>query len=248
MQVIWALILRQLKRYLRNRARIIGAMGQPLLFLVAMGFGVGPMYARANGGNYIEYLAPGIVAMGILFTSVFSGIEIIWDRQFGFLKETLVAPVSRGQIMLGRTLGGAVVSLIQGCIVLGVTFIAGFRLHNWLELPLALLFMAIVAITFSAVGTCIGSVLEDMQAFPLVMNFMVMPLFFFSSALFPLNGIPAALNAVIHFNPLFYGVDGLRGALTGIHNYSFLLDLGVLGAVMLALLALGSWLFGRIQL
>ncbi len=248
MAVILALVLRQLKRYLRNRARIIGAMGQPLLFLVAMGFGVGPMYARANGGDYIQYLGPGIVAMGILFTSVFSGIEIIWDRQFGFLKETLVAPVSRGQIMLGRTLGGAVVSMIQGCIVLGITFIAGFRMHHLLDLPLALLFMASIAVIFSAVGTCIGSVLEDMQAFPLVMNFMVMPLFFFSSALFPLNGIPPALNAVIHFNPLFYGVDGLRGALTGAFVYPIWMDLGILGILMLALLALGSWLFGRIQL
>src|SRR5512138_741882 len=109
-KAIYILWLRQLKRYSRSKARIIGSLGQPLLFLVALGFGFGPIYTRAGGGNYIQFLAPGIIAMSILFTAIFSGIEIIWDRQFGFLKETLVAPVSRFSIMLGRTMGGATVA------------------------------------------------------------------------------------------------------------------------------------------
>src|SRR5579864_5988960 len=99
---IYTLWLRQLKRYFRSKSRIIGSMGQPILFLVALGFGFGPIFQKAGGGDYIEFLAPGVIAMGILFTAVFMGIEIIWDKQFGFLKETLVAPVSRMAIMLGR--------------------------------------------------------------------------------------------------------------------------------------------------
>jgi ABC-2 type transport system permease protein len=247
--VVWILTLRQLKRYARARARIVGALGQPLLFLVAMGFGFGPMYARANGGgSYIQFLAPGIVAMGILFTSVFSGIEIIWDRQFGFLKETLVAPVSRLQIMLGRTLGGALVALIQGCIVLAACCLVGFRFQHWAELPLALLFMALIAIVFAGLGTAFGSVLEDMQAFPLIMNFVVMPLFFFSGALYPLDGVPPVLHFLIRLNPLTYGVDGLRGALTSGFPLGLGTDLAVLGALAAVMVGIGSYFFSKIQL
>jgi ABC-2 type transport system permease protein len=248
MSVVWILVLRQLKRYWRARARIIGSLGQPLLFLVAMGFGFGPLYARAGKGNYIEFLAPGIVAMAVLFTSVFSGIEIIWDRQFGFLKETLVAPVSRLQIMLGRTLGGALVALIQGCIVLGACFLVGFRIEHWEQLPIALLCMALIAVVFAGLGTAIGSVLEDMQAFPLIMNFVVMPLFFFSGALYPLDGLPPALHVLIRLNPLTYGVDGLRGALTHGFPLGLPLDLVVLALVSAAMVAVGSYFFSRIQL
>src|SRR5438477_8093420 len=115
--VIYMLWLRQIKRYFRSRARIVGSLGQPLLFLLALGFGFGPIFQKAGQGNYIQFLAPGVIAMSVLFTAIFSGIEIIWDRQFGFLKETLVAPVSRFEIMLGRTLGGATVAVIQGVLV-----------------------------------------------------------------------------------------------------------------------------------
>src|SRR3984893_9600097 len=130
MSAIYILWLRQLKRFSRSPARIVGSLGQPLLFLLALGFGFGPTFARAGGGNYIQFLAPGIISMGILFTAVFSGIEIIWDRQFGFLKETLVAPVSRLTIMMGRTLGGATVALMQGTIVFLICLVAGFRFQN----------------------------------------------------------------------------------------------------------------------
>src|SRR5882762_4869444 len=117
MNTIYILWLRQIKKYFRSRSRIIGSLGQPILFLVAFGFGFGSIYQKAGGGNYIQFLAPGIILMGVLFTAVFSGIELIWDRQFGFLKETMVAPVSRLNIMIGRTLGGATVATLQGLIV-----------------------------------------------------------------------------------------------------------------------------------
>ncbi len=248
MNVIYILCLRQLKRYFRARSRIIGSLGQPLLFLLAVGFGFGPTFKKAGGGNYIQFLAPGIILMGILFTAVFSGIEIIWDRQFGFLKETLVAPVSRFQIVLGRTLGGATVAIIQGFIILVICLIAGFHIEKPALFPVALLFMFLCALMFTALGTAIGSVLEDMQAFPLIMNFIVMPLFFFSGALFPVHGLPKALQIAIRVDPLTYGVDGLRGALGEVSLFGIGMDLMILGILTVILLAIGSYLFSRIQL
>jgi ABC-2 type transport system permease protein len=214
LDVIRVLWLRQLKRYVRSRARIVGSLGQPLLFLVALGFGFGPVFQRAGQGNYIQFLAPGVICMTILFTAIFNGIELIWDRQFGFLKETLVAPVSRLTIMTGRTLGGATVSLIQGMIVAAVCLVAGFRPSRLAAAPEALVFMTLVALMFTAFGTAIASVMEDFQGFQLVMNFLVMPTFFLSGALFPLTNVPALIGAIATVNPLSYGVDGVRGALT----------------------------------
>ena len=156
MNTIYILWLRQLKRYFRSKSRMIGSLGQPLLFMVALGFGFGPIYQKAGGGNYIDFLAPGIIAMGILFTSVFMGIEMIWDRQFGFLKETLVAPVSRIHIMIGRTLGGATVATLQGVMVFLLSLIVGFRPLNWMALPVALLFMFLIAVLFTALGTALA--------------------------------------------------------------------------------------------
>jgi ABC-2 type transport system permease protein len=248
MSAIYILWLRQLKRYLRSRARIIGSLGQPLLFLLALGFGFGPTFAKAGGGNYIQFLAPGIIAMGILFTAVFSGIEIIWDRQFGFLKETLVAPVSRLQIVLGRALGGATVAMIQGAVVFVICLLAGFRFQSGLLLPVALAFMFLIALLFTAIGTAIGSVLEDMQGFQLIMNFLVMPLFFFSNALFPVQGLPKPLQFIIHLNPLTYGVDGIRGSFSNAFVFGLGTDFVVLGALTAILLAIGSYLFSKIQL
>jgi ABC-2 type transport system permease protein len=247
MRAVGILWLRQLKRYSRARSRMIGALGQPILFLFALGFGFGPIYARAGGGDYLSFVAPGIVSMGIIFNAVFGGIEIIWDRQFGFLKETLVAPVPRLAIVLGRTLGGATTAFLQGVIVLLVCVAAGFRVAHLGLVPVALLFMFLIALVFAAIGTAIGSVLKDMQGFQLIMNFLVMPLFFFSNALFPVTGLPAALRMAVRLNPLSYGVAGMRAALSGVPSLEMVTDLAVLGALAMALLGIASWLFSRIE-
>ncbi len=248
MSAIYILWLRQLKRYVRSKPRIIASLGQPLLFLVALGFGFGPIFQRAGQGNYIQFLAPGVIGMTILFTAVFSGIELIWDRQFGFLKETLVAPVPRILVMIGRTLGGATVAMLQGLIVVVICLIAGFRVTNFKALPEAILVMVLVSIMFTALGTAIASVLSDFQGFQLVMNFLVMPIFFLSGALFPLTNLPTVLNAIATIDPLSYGVDGLRSALIGVAHFGLPLDLAVLSIIAAALVGAGSVLFSRIQL
>jgi ABC-2 type transport system permease protein len=247
MSVIYILWLRQLKHYFRSRPRMIGSLAQPLLFLVGLGFGFGQTYAKAGNGNYIQFLAPGIICMGTLFTAMFTGMDMIWDRQFGFLKETLVAPVSRISIITGRILGGATVAVIQGLIVTVICLIAGFRPESLAMLPLALLFLFLIALLFAAVGTTLGSLLEDMHAFPLIMNFLVMPLFFMSGSLFPADQTPAAMHTVMKMNPLTYGVDGVRGALTHTLLYGFHIDLLVLVILASSLLFIASRSFARIE-
>jgi ABC-2 type transport system permease protein len=248
MTALYVLWLRQIKRYLRSRARLVGSLGQPLLFLLGLGFGLGPVFEKAGQGSYLQFLAPGIIGMTVLFTAIFSGIELIWDRQFGFLKETLVAPVPRLQIMLGRTLGGATVASLQGLIVVAIAAAAGFRVTQVAELPLAFVFMLLIALMFTALGTAIASVLSDFQGFQLVMNFLVMPIFFLSGALFPLNGVPKVLSVIATVDPLSYGVDGLRATLVGGAHFGIALDLGVLVVITAIFIVLGAWLFSRIEL
>jgi len=247
MNTVYILWLRQVKKYFRSRSRIIGSLAQPLLFLLAFGFGLGNLFSKAGEGNYIQFLAPGIIAMSVLFTSIFTGIEIIWDRQFGFLKETLVAPVSRFEIMLGRTLGGATVGAIQGVIVFLLTLIVGFRPGNILLLPFGFLFIFLIGILFTSLGTAIASKLEDMQGFQLIMNFLIMPIFFLSGALFPLKGLPGVMETITKIDPLTYGVDGLRGSLIGISNFSLSFDFTVLMFVASFFLLIGSYFFSKIQ-
>jgi ABC-2 type transport system permease protein len=248
MNSIHILWLRQLKRYFRSRSRIIGSLGQPILFLIAFGFGLGPTFAKAGQGNYLEFIAPGIISMSILFTAIFSGIEIIWDRQFGFLKEVLVAPVTRWQIMIGRTLGGATVAVFQGLIVLVISLFFGFKIETFTLIPQMLIFMILIALLFTALGTAIASILTDMQGFQLIMNFLIMPIFFLSGALFPLAGLPKAIQTVVSINPLSYGVDGLRGAVTGVFNFGLTVDLAVLSLATALLIGIGTYLFSKIQI
>jgi ABC-2 type transport system permease protein len=247
MSAIHALWLRELKRYVRSRSQIAASLGQPLLYLVVLGFGLGPVFQKAGQGSYVQFVAPGIIAMTVLFSSVFSGMGLLWDRQFGFLKETLVAPVPRIHVMLGKVLGAATVAVIQGLLVAVVCFISGFRVSNLAAIPMALLFMCLIGCLFSALGTAIGSTLQNIQGFQLIMNFLVMPIFFLSGALYPLNNLPVALSIVTRLDPLAYGVDGLRTVLIGVSHFGLTADLAVLVLVTSALLILGSYLFSKIQ-
>jgi ABC-2 type transport system permease protein len=248
MSAIYILWLRELKKYSRSRTQIIASLGQPLLYLLVLGFGLGPVFQKAGGGSYLQFMAPGVIGMTVLFTSVFSGIALLWDRQFGFLKETLVAPVPRIQVMIGRTLGGTTVAMIQGTLIFVVCVIAGFRPVSLLAVPLGFVFMGLIASVFAALGTAIGSSLQDMQGFQLIMNFLVLPIFFLSGALFPLNNLPKALSIITHLDPLTYGVDGLRSVLIGASHFSMYTDAVVLLCVAAAFICLGAWRFSKIEI
>lgn len=216
--------------------------------MLALGFGFGPVFQQAGQGNYFQFLAPGIIGMSVLFTSIFSGIEIIWDRQFGFLKETLVAPVSRLEIMLGRTIGGATVAIFQGMIILVISMMVGFKPQSITGIFLGLLVMTVTAILFTALGTAIASRLDDPHGFQLIMNFLIMPLFFLSGALFPLQGLPKVLTVVTRVNPLSYAIDGMRDAFLGLSQFGFVTDLVVVSVVATLLLVIGGYLFSKIEI
>jgi len=248
MRTIYIMWQREVKRFVRSKSRIVGSLGQPILFLVALGYGLGPVFAKAGQGNYLEFLAPGIIGMSIIFSAIFNGMQVIWDRQFGFLKETMVAPVSRLSIMFGRTIGGATVASAQGVLVLLIAMLAGFRPISWIGVVPAIIMMFLIALLFSSLGIMVASLLKDMQGFQLIMNFLVMPLFFLSGALFPLDNVPAALLIVARCDPLSYGVDALRYFLIGSSTFPLALDIGVLVLVSALFLGLGSYFFSKIQI
>jgi ABC-2 type transport system permease protein len=247
MNYIYLFWLLQLKRYIRSRGRAFGFLARPLLLMCILGVGIQPLFQKAGQGSYIQFLSPGVVGTAILFTSVWSGLGLVWDRQFGFLKQTLVAPVPRVLIMLGRTLGGATISLAQGLIVMVICLGAGFRPASIQALPMAIVVMLLIALLFNALGTAIASTLTDVQAFPLLMNYLFIPISFLSGAYYPLTNLPILLEWVFKLNPLSYGVDGLRGALIGTYRFSPLTDVAVLFIVMVILVAIGSYLFSRIE-
>ena len=248
MSAIYILWLRELKRFTRSRVQIIASLGQPLLYLMVLGFGLGPVFQRAGSGSYLQFVAPGVIGMTVLFSSIFSGLGLLWDRQFGFLKETLVAPVPRLEIMIGRTLGGATVAVIQGLLVTVVCVLSGFRPVSAAMFPVVLVFMMLIAAVFSALGVAIGSSLQDMQGFQLIMNFLVMPIFFLSGALFPLTGLPKALALATSLDPLSYGIDGMRWVLLGKAHYGATLDVEVLAAAAAVLMVFGAHRFSKIEI
>jgi ABC-2 type transport system permease protein len=246
-RTIYIMWLREVKKFTRSRSRIVGALGQPIFYLLALGYGLGSIFQAAGQGNYIEFLVPGIIGMTIIFSSIFNGMAVIWDRQFGFLKETLVAPVPRVAVMLGRTLGGATVSTAQGCIVFILTLFFGFHPYSWALVIPAILIMLLIATLFSALGIMVASLLSDMQGFQLIMNFLVMPMFFLSGSLFPLNNVPLLLGLIAQIDPLSYGVDAMRTTLINVTHFGLGLDLSVLVIIAGVFLGLGSYFFSKIE-
>jgi len=232
MSVIFILWLREVKKYLRSRAQIVASLGAPLMYLGVLGFGLGPVFRRAGEGSYLQFMAPGVIGMTVLFTAMFSGIAMLWDRL---------------QIMIGRTLGGATVAVLQGVLIFGVTLIAGFRPVSVLSVPVAFLIIILIAVVFAALATAIGSTLKEMQGFQMVMNFLVMPLFFLSGAIYPLDGLPIALKLLTRVDPLTYGIDGVRGIMVGSSHFSVVVDLAVLVGVGVLFVTAGAWRFSKIE-
>ena len=246
---IYVLWLREMTRFVRAKSRVIGTLGMPLFFMAFLGFG----FSRAQlpnlppGVNYIQFLVPGIVGMTLLFSSTFTGISVLWDREFGFLKEIMVAPVSRVSIVLGRIAGGATTSLIQGAIILLLSVPLGFTIHGVADVLLSVLFMLLVSVIFISLGLVFASNMKDIHGFNMITNFIVFPLFLLSGALFPVGNLPVEVQTLAYLDPLTYGVDGLRGALLGTTVFPLVLDLSILVLTSLGMVAIGAFFFERCQ-
>jgi ABC-2 type transport system permease protein len=246
MEIIYTIWLRNMKRYVRSKSRIIGSISMPLFFLLFLGFGLNSVVQLPGmGGDYIGFLIPGMVAMSVMFTSVFSGIQVIWDKQFGFLKETLVAPVSRLEIMLGQTAGGASTAVLQGFMILIISLFIGLHISSVSGFLVALLFMVLIGISFTAFGIAIASRMEDMTGFQLIMNFVIFPIFGLSGALFPISSLPSWITPITLVDPLTYGVEGIRYGLTGVSQINPAVCLAVIGGFSLFMTAVGAFLFRK---
>lgn len=250
LQAIYVMWLRQIKHFKRAKSRIIISIVQPLFFLLIFGAGFSRASFAGIEGSYIHFLAPGIIAMAIMFSSIFTGVSVLWDKQFGFLQEVLVAPVSRLSIIIGRTLGGATQALIQGFFILFIAIVLGVPVGGIAGLFLTIFFMVLIAFTAVGFGLIIASKINDFQSFPVIMNLVIMPLFFMSSAFFPLDQLvqrlPPGVDHIYMLNPLFYMVDGLRGSLTGIGNiFHPMLDLFIVFCICAVMMGLGSYFFKK---
>lgn len=247
--VIW---FRDIIRFFREKPRIIGMIGQPLLYLLIMGTGLASTIRPVQlpeGFDYIDFMYPGIICMSVLFTSVFSAISIVWDREFGFLKEVLVAPVPRWAVALGKALGGSTISMIQASILLFIAPFIGLRLSilTLIKLWFVLFFISFALTSF---GIIIASRMETMQGFQMIMNFLIMPMFFLSGALFPLKGVPTWMEALMRMDPLTYGVDAIRNiffagspARDFMIQFSFIHDITVIGIMGFIFILLATWAF-----
>jgi ABC-2 type transport system permease protein len=251
-ETIYTLWLREILRFIKSKTRVVGSGGQPLIWLAIIGVGFGSAFTFSAGGgpSYITFMAPGIIGMTILFSSLFAGVNVIWEKQFGFLKEILVAPIPRVGIVLGKIAGSATVALITALVILVVVIIAGIIPLSKLSIigvVAAMLFMVLISSIFVAIGLIIASTINNIEGFNVVINFLVLPVFFLSSALFPLSNVPLWMKILAAIDPLFYGVDGMRGALIGVHIYPIYLDFAAIVAICLLFVTIADIAFRRMQ-
>jgi ABC-2 type transport system permease protein len=257
LRVIYTIWLRECKTFLREPVRLVAMLGQPLMYLLIVGQGIasGLTLNQAPGGvGYLPFIYPGILAMSVLFTSMFSGVSIIWDREFGFLKEVLVAPVPRWAVAVGKVLGGATVAMCQSVILIGLAPLAGV----WWSLPMVLellLLCFLISFAVTSLGVAIAARMRSMQGFQMVMNLLVMPLYFLSGAMFPLATAPVWMRLLMTFDPLTYGVDALRNVVFtrlavepgGLVQWGLATDIGVLAVLAGLLATIAAVRFGRAE-
>jgi len=241
--------LREMKRFFRAKSRVIGTLAMPFFFLISFGFGMrqGFSIPQMPQLNYLNFLVPGIIGMTMLFNSMFAGISVLWDREFGFLKEILVAPVKRSAIVFGRIVGGITTALIQAILILVLSLFIGFKILNPFGIILAILFMVLIGIGFIGLGVALASILETMESFSLINQLIIFPTFLLSGAFFPVSNLPKWLRLVSLINPLTYGVDGLRVSLIGFSQFPSILDFAILLIFGILMVALGSWLFNKTE-
>ena len=241
--------MRDMKRLLRSKSRIFGMLGMPLFFLIFLGMGFGSMRLAGipEGVDYRTFLAPGMVAMVLLMTSLITGVSVLWDKEYGYLKEILVAPVSRLAIVLGRIAGGVTTALFQALLVLAVAALLGVRVSYLPQLPLMLLSMVLLSMTFVGLGVSVATLINDTQAFHLIMNLLTFPMFFLSGVFYPISNFPNWLQKVAMANPMTYGVDALRSTMLNISELHLLTDLMVLALIAIAICLFASMRFTRVE-
>jgi ABC-2 type transport system permease protein len=246
---VYALWLREFKVFLRERSRLVASTFTPILWLFVIGSGLGsaaPSELPPGVNDYQQFIFPGIVSMSIIFTSVFYGSYIIWDRKFDFLKSVMVAPVSRATVFVGKTLGGMTNSLIQAAILISIGVAIGIPFT-----PLSLIQAAAVVLLMSfgltSLGLALGSYMYSLEGFQMIVSFVVFPLFFLSGALFPLDNLPEWLSVLTAVDPATYGVDALRNLMFGSGTYGIELDLAILLGYTAALGAFGVYSFGKMK-
>jgi ABC-2 type transport system permease protein len=246
LQAIYIMWLRQMKRFVRYKSRILVTFIQPLFFLAIFGSGFREISIPGMEGSFINFFSPGVITMAIMFSSMFTGISVLWDKQFGFLQEVLVAPISRFSIIIGRTLGGATTALMQGFVILGIIIILGVPITGIFGLFLTVIFMILIAFASVGFGLILASKMRDAQTFPLIMNLIIMPLLLVSSAFFPLSQFPSEIQLASKLNPIFYMVDGLRGSLIGQDNVlPPWVNLIALLIICFITMSLGSYFFSK---
>ncbi len=242
-KAVYVICMRDIRRFFREKSQVIGSVARPALWLLIMGTGFNTIF-RAESGTYTQFLFPGIIGMTVLFTSVFSAVSVIWDRQFGFLREILVAPVSRTSVAVGKTLSGCFQSMIQGGIILALSPLVDVHLTPVIIVEvLFLIFLTSFALT--SLGLLIASRMESFEGFNLIMNFLIMPMFLLSGAFFPMQGLPAWLKTLVSVNPLTYAVDALRGVIIGIHEHALATDILFMAGFAILMTAVAVTAFSR---
>ena len=247
-QTVYTMWLREMIRFSRSKSRIIGALATPLFFLVILGTGFSSAFQVRGGGTFDKsYLAPGLIGMSVLFASLMGGVSIIWDREFGFLKEILIAPVSRFFVSLGKAIGGVTTAMIQGILIMIIARLIGIHYVSFWGVLAGIGIMFISGIGFIGLGIAIASKIESHEGFQMVMSFLTMPLVLLSGAFFPIANLPGWLKVLVYANPLTYGVEALRYFLLGKSFISIWLCIAVLVIFSIAMISLGGKLFGKMR-
>ncbi len=243
-QTIYIVWLRDLIRYFRQRSQLYGSIVRPILWLFILGMGLRPSFKTVGGFNYTQFIFPGIIAMALIFTAIQSAISIIWDREFGFLKELLVAPVPRTAIVLGKAFAGSTLAVMQGSIVLLFSLLVKVPI-TWYAILILVPLMFLIAFALTSIGIIIAARMTSFEGFGTIMNFIIMPMFFLSGAMFPLAGLPKWLKIIVQINPLTYGVDCIRKVMLGISSFSWVVDLGFLVGFSVLAISLAIFFFNR---
>lgn len=242
---IYTIWLREMKRFVRYRSRILTSVVTPLLWMVIFGYGLGSAIRFGDmTGGYQAFIYPGIIGQTILFTTIFSGVSVIIDRQYGFLKEILVAPISRPSIVFGKAIGISTAAVIQGVILLILSFVVGVQMTPIIFVACTLL-MIPISIGLAGVGLLIASFTDSMEGFNLIMSFVVLPMFLLSGALFPVTGLPTLLQFAIYLDPLTYGVDALRYITLGQGAIPLYINVIVIMAFAIAMVFLSALMFTK---